>query len=198
VKTIRLLSSVICLPRLTQSVRTSRAIAHTAGLAQVSGFKSQVFRLSAAAFAFIVLAATGSAHLGNTLADIEKMRGKPAGKPDKNKAIWLFEGNDGQLVYAVKFDADGRSIAETLKPGLIGRGLHIEIASDFIKAQMEILEGSKTTRVLEPGTKYTFAGQALSVAENEFVVVDEPRGFLLVWVKGSLPSVTVLAPAAVK
>ncbi len=126
------------------------------------------------------------------------MRGKPAGRPDKSKAVWLFEGNDGQLVYAVKFDADGRSIAETLKPGLIGRGLHIEIASDFIKAQMEILEGSKTTKVVEPGKKYTFAGQELTVAENEFVVVDEPRGFLLVWVKGSLPSVTVLAPPAVK
>jgi hypothetical protein len=63
---------------------------------------------------------------------------------------------------------------------------------------MTVLEGSKTTKVPEPGTKYTFAGQTLTVAENEFVVVDEPRGFVLVWVKGSLPSVTVMSPAALK
>jgi hypothetical protein len=159
---------------------------------------SSPFSFPAACLSFLVLAATAHAHLGNTLADIEKMRGKPAGKPDKNKAVWLFEGNDGQLVYAVKFGADGRSIAETLKPGLIGRSLHEEIASDFIKAQMEVLEGSKTTKVIEPGKKYTFSGQELTVAENEFVVVDDPKGFLLVWVKGSLPSVTVLAPPALK
>jgi hypothetical protein len=123
---------------------------------------------------------------------------KPSGKPDKTKALWLFEGNDGQLAYAVKFDKDGRSIAETLKPALIGRSLHSEIALDFMKAQMEVLEGSKTTKALQPGSKYTFAGQDLTVAENEYVVVDEPRGFLLVWVRGSLPSVTVVSPAALK
>lgn len=151
-----------------------------------------------AGLGFLLLVSSASAYLGSTLADVEKSRGKAAGRPAKNKAVWLFEGNDGQLVYAVKFDENGRSIAETLKPALIGRTLHIEIASDFIKSQMTVLEGSKTTKVPEPGTKYSFAGQTLSVAENEFVVVDEPRGFLLVWVKGSLPSVTVLAPQAVR
>lgn len=164
---------------------------------QVSGFRPQVFALLAC-LGFLALANSASAYLGSTLADIEKSRGKAAGRPDKTKAVWLFEGNDGQLVYAVKFDENGRSIAETLKPGLIGRSLHAEIASDFIKAQMTVIEGSKTTKVLEPGAKYTFAGQNLTVAENEFVVADEPRGFLLVWVKGSLPSVTVMAPAALK
>jgi hypothetical protein len=156
-------------------------------------------RLLSSVICILCAAASASAHLGSTLADIEKSRGKkPSGRPDKTKAVWLFEGNDGQLAYAVKFDKDGKSIAETLKPALIGRSLHEEIASDFIKAQMEILEGSKTTQVLEPGKKYTFAGQALTVAENEFVVVDEPKGFLLVWAKGSLPSVTVVSPAALK
>lgn len=160
------------------------------------------FQLSAlkflAAFACVLAANTASAHLGSTLADIEKSRGKPSGRPDKTKALWLFEGNDGQLAYAVKFDADGRSIAETLKPALIGRSLHAEIATDFIRAQMEVLADSKDTQVLDPGKQYTFAGKSLTVAENEFVVVNEPKGFLLVWVKGSLPSVTVVSPAALK
>ena len=136
------------------------------------------------------------ARLGDTLADITKHRGAPAGKPDKNKAVWAFEGEDGMLLYAVRFDAEGRSIAETLKPGELGHRLHREFALDFIKAQREVLGDSKTTRELSAGEKYTFAGQQLAVAPNEYVVLDEPRGFLLVWVGGSLPSVTVLAPAA--
>ena len=145
------------------------------------------------------LAATpASAFLGDTLADITKHRGKPSGKPDKNKALWLFEGNDGQLAFAVRFDEGGRSIAETLKPALIGRSLHPEIVTDFIKAQVAPLEGSPSMRVVKVGEKYTFAGQNLSVAEDEYVIVDEPRGFLLVWVRSSLPSVTVLTPAALK
>ncbi len=136
--------------------------------------------------------------LGDTLADITKHRGKPSGKPEKNKAVWLFEGDDGQLAYAVKFDAAGRSIAETLKPGLIGRRLHEEFALDFMKAQREVLGDSKTTRELKVGEKYKFAGLDLIVAENEYVLMDEPRGFLLVWVRGSLPSVTVITPAALQ
>lgn len=138
------------------------------------------------------------ARLGDTLADISKHRGKPAGKPEKNKAVWAFEGDDGLLLYAVRFDAAGRSIAETLQPGQLGHRLHQEFVLDFIKAQREVLEGSKTTRELATGEKYTFAGQQLAVAANEYVVLDEPRGFLLVWVRGSLPSVTVIAPAALQ
>ena len=145
------------------------------------------------------LAATSaSARLGDTFADISKHRGKPAGKPDKNKAVWAFEGGDEQLLYAVRFDDAGRSIGETLKPSKVGAPLEHEFAVDFIKAQREILGDSKTTRELTPGTKYTFAGQALVVEANQFVVIDEPRGFLLVWVGGSLPSVTVISPAALK
>lgn len=149
--------------------------------------------LSAAAFV-----APAHARLGDTFADITKHRGKPAGKPDKNKAVWAFEGDDGMLLYAVRFDEAGRSIAETLKPGQLGHRLNSEFVLDFIKAQREVLEGSKTTRELATGEKYTFAGQQLAVAANEYVVVDEPRGFLLVWVRGSLPSVTVIAPAALQ
>lgn len=145
------------------------------------------------------LAATpASAMLGETLAQITKHRGKPAGQPDKTKAVWLFEGGDEQVVYAVKFDAAGKSIAETLKPARTGSPLHSEIALDFIKGQRAILGDSKTTREPALGEKFTFAGQELAVAKDEYVVLDEPKGFLLVYVRGSLPSVTVLAPAALQ
>ena len=146
----------------------------------------------------VALVAPATARLGDTIADITKHRGKPAGKPEKNKAVWAFEGDDGMLLYAVRFDAEGRSIAETLKPGQLGHRLNGEFVLDFIKAQREVLGDSKTVRELAVGEKYTFAGQPLAVAQNEYVVLDEPRGFLLVWVRGSLPSVTVLAPAALQ
>lgn len=151
---------------------------------------------------FLLLAAlaatSASARLGDTLADITKHRGKPVGKPDKNKAVWAFEGGDEQLLYAVRFDDAGRSIGETLKPSRTGAPLQQEFVLDFIKAQREVLLDSKTTRELTPGTKYTFAGQNLVVADNEYVLIDEPHGFLLVWLRGSLPSVTVIAPAALR
>ena len=145
------------------------------------------------------LAATSaSARLGDTLADISKHRGKPVGRPDKNKAVWAFEGGDEQVLYAVRFDDAGRSIGETLKPSRTGGPLDKDIAMDFIKAQREILAGSTTTRELAAGAKYSFAGQTLVVGSNESVLIDEPRGFLLVWLHGSLPSVTVVSPAALK
>lgn len=155
-------------------------------------------RLLFSVLCLLCAASAAQARLGDTLAQISKHRGKPAGQPEKNKAVWLFEGNDGQLAYAVRFDAEGRSIAETLRPGLIGRQLHSDIVTDFIKAQRAVLGDSQTVRELNPGEKYTFAGRPFTVADNEFVVVDEPRGFLLVWVRGSLPSVTVIAPAALQ
>ncbi len=164
---------------------------------QVSGFRSQV-SLLVACLCFAALATSSHAMLGETLAQITKHRGKPAGQPDKSKAVWLFEGGDEQVVYAVKFDAAGQSIAETLKPGRTGSPLHSEIAVDFIKAQRAVLGDSKTTREPALGETFTFAGQSFSVAKDEYVILDEPKGFLLVYVRGSLPSVTVLAPAALQ
>ena len=166
----------------------------------VNLFASLRLRVKQLIFILILagLAASAHARLGDTMADIVKHRGKPAGQPEKNKAVWAFEGDDGLLLYAVRFDANGRSIAETLKPGQLGHRLHREFVLDFIKAQREVLDGSKTTRELAVGEKYLFAGQQLAVASNEYVVLDEPRGFLLVWATGSLPSVTVIAPAALQ
>lgn len=154
-------------------------------------------RLSAVV-AFLVLATTAPAFLGDTVDDIAKHRGRPSGKPDRNKALWLFEGNDGQLAYAVRFDDKGRSIAEVLKPALVGRTLHADIVGDFIKAQIAPVKDSPT--LLEPkvGEKYKFAGREFVVDKNEYVLVDAPKGILVMWVQGSVPSVTVLAPAALQ
>lgn len=164
---------------------------------QVSGLRSQVSRL-VACLCFAALATSAHAFLGDTLAQITKHRGKPAGQPDKNKAVWLFEGGDEQVAYAVKFDPAGKSIAETLKPARTGSPLHSEIAVDFIKAQRATLGHSKTVREPALGEKFTFAGQEFAVGKDEYVILDDAQGFLLVYVRGSLPSVTVLAPAALQ
>jgi hypothetical protein len=155
-------------------------------------------RLLSSVLCLLCAATAAQARLGDTLADISKHRGKPAGKPDRNKAVWAFEGGDEQVLYAVRFDDAGRSIGETLKPSRNGAPLDQDIVLDFIKAQREVLAGSTTTRELAPGAKYTFAGQNLVVGTNESVLIDEPHGFLLVWLHGSLPSVTVVSPAALK
>lgn len=158
----------------------------------------KTIRLLFSVLCLLCAATAAHARLGDTFAEISRHRGKPAGKPDKNKAVWAFEGGDEQLLYAVRFDDDGKSIGETLKPSRLGAPLQQEFVLDFIKAQREVLADSKTTRELGPGTKYSFAGQGFVVADNEFVLLDEPHGFLLVWLRGSLPSVTVIAPAALK
>jgi len=165
---------------------------------QVSGFRFQVSRLLVACLCFAALATSSHALLGDTLEQISKHRGKPAGKPDRNKALWLFEGDDGQLAYAVKFDAAGKSIAETLRPGLIGRQLSHEIVMDFIKAHLEPYRDSKTLLAPQTGEKYSFAGQQLVVSKDESVWVDEANHFLIVWVRGSVPSVTAVRPAALQ
>ncbi len=164
----------------------------------IPGFK---FQVSAALVAALGLFAAPQAHalLGTTLAEITKHRGrKPDSQPDKDRAVWSFEGNDGLLLYAVKFGADGRSIYEQLKPGQLGRGLHREFVMDFIKAQTEPLKDSPTLVEPKVGEKYKFAGKDLVVAENEYVLVDLDKGLLIVWVRGSLPSVTAITPSALK
>jgi len=150
-----------------------------------------------AALCLLSAASTASAVLGATLAEITKHRGKkPDGQPEKDKAIWSFEGNDGLLLYAVKFGDDGRSIYEQLKPGQLGRNLHVDFVNDFIRAQAAHLQDSPTLREPKSGESYRFAGRDLTVAPNEYVLVDAANGVLIVWVRGSLPSVTAITPAA--
>ena len=146
---------------------------------------------------FLAAAATSRALLGDTLADISKHRGSPTGKPEPNRAVWLFEGEDGQLLYSVTFDAAGRSIAEGLKPVRNAR-FNRAFVVDFIKAELEPIKGSKTTHELKVGDKYTFAKQPFTVAEDEYVVVDEPNGVLIVWNQGRPPSVMAVTPAALQ
>lgn len=165
---------------------------------RLCAFALKTVRILSSVFYLLCVATIAQARLGDTFADISKHRGKPVGKPDKNKAVWAFEGGDEQLLYAVRFDDAGKSIGETLKPSRNGAPLDQDIVLDFIKAQREVLGDSKTTRELKPGTQYTFAGQTMVVGANESVLVDEPHGFLLVWLHGSLPSVTVVSPAALQ
>lgn len=164
---------------------------------QVSGFRSQL-SLLVACLLFLASAASSSAVLGDTLADLTKHRGKPAGQPEPNKALWLAEGDDGQLVYTVRFGPDGKSMAEGLKPARTGGRLNQAFALDFIKAQLAPFKNSKSLREPKIGEKYTFAGQAFTVAENEHVILDNERGYLIVWVRGSLPSVMVITPASLQ
>ena len=71
---------------------------------------------------FILLASlmvvSTRAQPGETLDALKKRYGTPApqDRRDSRSAVWLFEGEDGQLAYSVTFDAHGKSIAEGLKP----------------------------------------------------------------------------------
>lgn len=144
------------------------------------------------------LAATPAhALLGDTLEVLSKRRGKPIVQPAPNRAAWLFEGLDGPLLYSVTFGADGRSMAEGLKPARPRDSMHPDFVADFIKSQREVLAGSTTTRELaETGLPYTFAGRKFVLGKDEYVVIDEPRGVLIIYTRGALPSVIVLTPAA--
>src|SRR5258708_7089771 len=68
--------------------------------------------------ALVLSAAATSAHarLGESLAKIKEHFGKPQPQTQKDAVFWLFEGEDGQLVYTVTLNAKGVSIAEGLKP----------------------------------------------------------------------------------
>src|SRR5688572_12145922 len=90
------------------------------------------------------------ARLGETMADIQKQFGTPGGQPRKDNAFWLFEGDDGLLSYTVTFNAEGRSIAEGLKPVRRARFTKSN-ALIFIESQLMPWEGSKTMRTLKPG-----------------------------------------------
>jgi hypothetical protein len=146
----------------------------------------------------MLLAATftaGPAHarLGETVSDLKKRFGRPELESRGNNVFWLFEGDDGQLLYTVTLNAAGRSIAEGLKPHKRAR-FHETDAHVFISSQLEPWENSKTLRTLKPGERYHFAGQNFVCEPNESVMVDEPNGVLLVWNKSVNPSVMVIAP----
>ena len=142
------------------------------------------------------LAVTAQARLGETLADLKKRYDSPAPqiRRDDTNATWLFdEGDSGQLAYTVTFNAKGRSIAEGMKPVKRAR-FSKETALEFIEMQLAPYRDSKTQRILKPGEKYRFAGQDFTCGKEEYVVLDEPRGLLLIWSQGVDPSVMVVSP----
>jgi hypothetical protein len=132
------------------------------------------------------------ARLGETLDDIRKQFGKPGGQPRKDNAFWLIEGNDGLLNYTVTFNAQGKSIAEGLKPVRRARFTEVD-AMGFIEAQIQPWTDSPTLRTLKPGDSYRFAGREFVCAKNEHVVLDEPGGLLLIWTKTESPAVMVVS-----
>ncbi len=133
------------------------------------------------------------ARIGDTLAKLKSHFGaSPERESPKNMAIWFIESIDGALVYTATFNAQGLSISEGIKP-LKRAVLTTKIAEDFIRDQMVPLEGSPTSRVVPPGQAYLFAGQSLVCGENEFVMVDDGRGLLLIWSRGGIPSVMAIS-----
>ena len=142
------------------------------------------------------LAVPAPARLGETLADLKKRFDSPATqiRKDSTNATWLFDQDDtGQLAYTVTFNAKGHSIAEGLKPVKRARFSN-ETAQDFIEQQLAPYHDSKTQQILKPGEKYRFAGQIFICGKEEYVVVDEPRGLLLIWSKVVDPAVMVVSP----
>lgn len=137
----------------------------------------------------------GHARLGEDLGDLKKRFGAPVQQmqPRKDQATWLFEGEDGQLMYSVTFNAKGLSIAEGLKPLKRAR-FNRDIAMNFIDSELAPIRESKTLRTLKPGDVYQFAGKAYRCGEKELVLIDEPQGTLVIWSQAGVPSVLVLAP----
>ena len=111
--------------------------------------------------------------------------------------MWLFEVEDGQVIYNVTFDDKGRSIAEGLMP--LKRAIFTkDMAQDFIQSQIAPYRGSKTLHTFKPGEKYSFAGQAFTCGAQETAIIDDANGVMVVWVQKGIPSVMAVSPAMVR
>jgi hypothetical protein len=152
-------------------------------------------RLLLSALLVLASALPATARLGDSLNDLKKQFGPPEPQVEKRKdnAYWLFEGDDGQLLYTVTFNAKGHSIAEGLKPLKRARFNRSRVM-EFINAQIAPIRDSKTLRTLKTGEAYRFAGQSLVCGPDEYVVVDEDYGVLVVWNQAGTPSVMVISP----
>jgi hypothetical protein len=118
-------------------------------------------------------------------------------QPRKDIAVWLFEAEEGQLIYNVTFDAKGHSIAEGLRP--VKRAIFTaDTAQDFIQGQIAPFRNSKTLHTYKSGEKYQFAGQVFTCAPQEVVIVDDVNGVMIVWVQKGVPSVMAVAPTMVQ
>ena len=152
-------------------------------------------RLFLLLFLAAAAAQPASALLGETVADIKKRFGPPEVQMEvrKENAYWLFEGDDGQLMYSVTFNAKGHSIAEGLKPLKRARFGKTRVM-EFIDSELIPAQGSPTLHVPKPGESFKFAGQTMTCGANEYVAVDDRLGILVVWNQGGVPNVLVLSP----
>ena len=152
----------------------------------------RISRLLITSLLLAVATTSGFARIGDSVAKFTERFGKgPERESPKGMAVWFIESIDGPLVYTVTLNAKGVSIAEGIKP-LKRAILTNKIAQDFMDEQMSLLKDSKTSRVVKPGEKYEFARQSFVCAEGEYVVLDEPRDLLLVWVRDGIPSVMAI------
>ena len=152
----------------------------------------RISRLLITSLLLAVATTSGFARIGDSVAKFTERFGKgPERESPKGMAVWFIESIDGPLVYTVTLNAKGVSIAEGIKP-LKRAILTNKIAQDFMDEQMSLLKDSKTARVVKPGEKYEFARQSFVCAEGEYVVLDEPRDLLLVWVRDGIPSVMAI------
>ncbi len=132
--------------------------------------------------------------LGEKQADLRKRYGKPEpqSKGNKNAATWFLEGEDGQLLYTVTFDAKGRSIGEGMKPVRYAKFTR-ETVQTFIQMQLAPYRDSKTVLSVKPGEKYCFGGKEYTVGPEEIVVVDDANDLLIVWTQGAAASVMAVS-----
>ncbi len=128
----------------------------------------------------VTMVPTVEARLGEKLSDLRQRFGKPQGQPAKDMQVWLIEEAAGPLLYTVTFGADGRSIAEGLKPYRQAR-LTEQSARAFIADQFTVLTDPTKVRVIKAGEAYAFAGQAFTCGEGEQAFLDEQGGVLIVW-----------------
>lgn len=136
----------------------------------------------------LVAAAPAEARLGDRLADLRQRFGKPQGQPQKDMQVWLIEEAAGPLLYTVTFGADGRSIAEGLKPHRQAK-LTEQAALNFIRDQLTRLADPAAVRTVKPGEAYAFAGQTFTCGEGEQVLVAEAHDLLIVWTQRDPASV---------
>jgi hypothetical protein len=95
----------------------------------------------------------------------------------------------------VTFDAKGKSISEKLTPLRNALFLSATVQS-FIRMQCEIVAQSKTLHVIPTGEKYQFGGRGFLCADRQYVLLDSPNDFLLVWTQSGVPSVMTVRPEA--
>lgn len=138
--------------------------------------------------AFLLLAGSAFARLGDNAAMLRERFGRPEAQPNKQTTAWLIEAPAGALLYSVTFDDKGVSIAEGLKPYRFARILE-QTARDFIDNQLSALGDPSQVRIVKAGERYQFDGEAFTCGPKEQVWVDEAANFLLIWIKGEEGSV---------